>query len=296
MKIPYGQLDGRMVGIDEVLSGLACGCVCSDCKSPLVARKGEIRAHYFAHHSRESCETAFETAIHLMSKQLIEEAKMITLPALTVSESLVTLDGTVLSDSELVTKAKNQVLTEVRLEEGIHDFRPDIIGYHKGRRLLIEIFVAHRVGSNKLKKIREKSEAALEIDLSKVNRLLSKEALYEIVVKGTEKKKWLSLPSAISAKQRVRESIEAQLQRKKELGEKEKLKRQMRRQPIIKPQKMKKTIQVVKKSEPVREGWLHCEHCKNTWSVELSIFNALGSVTECPSCTMEVSTKPSPFR
>ena len=42
---------GRMVYIDDVPNGLACNCICPNCKEQLLARHGMERAHHFAHHS-----------------------------------------------------------------------------------------------------------------------------------------------------------------------------------------------------------------------------------------------------
>jgi hypothetical protein len=61
---------GRMRGIDEVEQGLACNCECPECGSPLIARKGAVRVHHFAHQG-ESCTTGAETALHRMAKEIV---------------------------------------------------------------------------------------------------------------------------------------------------------------------------------------------------------------------------------
>ncbi|MGN5043167.1 competence protein CoiA family protein [Aeromonas sp. 3P] len=38
-----------IVSIEDVPSGKACGCTCIDCNEPLVAKKGEVNRHHFAH-------------------------------------------------------------------------------------------------------------------------------------------------------------------------------------------------------------------------------------------------------
>lgn len=42
---------GKMVHVDDVPRGLACGCVCSYCQEQLLARHGEKNENGFAHHS-----------------------------------------------------------------------------------------------------------------------------------------------------------------------------------------------------------------------------------------------------
>ncbi|MBO9471664.1 hypothetical protein J7355_16360 [Endozoicomonas sp. G2_2] len=41
--------------VEEVSRGLACGCRCTDCKRPLIARKGEVRVEHFAHQAGANC-------------------------------------------------------------------------------------------------------------------------------------------------------------------------------------------------------------------------------------------------
>jgi competence CoiA-like predicted nuclease len=82
VKLPFGLIDNQLKHITEVSNGRACGCVCPKCKRPLEARNnGKIRAAYFAHYNAQECVGATETAVHLMAKQVIVEAKVIKTPA-----------------------------------------------------------------------------------------------------------------------------------------------------------------------------------------------------------------------
>lgn len=63
--IPFGLKDDILVEVGEVSQGLACGCICPACRSPLVARHGQINIHHFAHHSRASCTEAMGQAMLL---------------------------------------------------------------------------------------------------------------------------------------------------------------------------------------------------------------------------------------
>ena len=55
IKLPFGLQNGKLVDISFVESGLACNCVCPCCKQQLVAKKGNIKGHHFAHHNKEDC-------------------------------------------------------------------------------------------------------------------------------------------------------------------------------------------------------------------------------------------------
>ena len=79
-RIGYGMRGGLLVFIDDVSSGLECGCTCVRCGQPLIAKKGRIRQHHFAHHVAASCEGASETALHLLAKELLANAEAIEVP------------------------------------------------------------------------------------------------------------------------------------------------------------------------------------------------------------------------
>lgn len=71
LKIPYAVRNGRLVHISEVENGLQPDCVCPACASPLVARKGSLKVHHFAHAAESNCQP--ETVMHLLCKQLLAE-------------------------------------------------------------------------------------------------------------------------------------------------------------------------------------------------------------------------------
>jgi len=74
--------NGRVVSVDQVENGLACGCRCPDCDGILIAKnRGEIKVHHFAHESGQICETSQETALHLLAKEVLIEQKAILLPS-----------------------------------------------------------------------------------------------------------------------------------------------------------------------------------------------------------------------
>ena len=72
-QITYGLHSGDLVHITEVERGLACGCICPCCENQLIARKGPIVAHHFAH-AGENCEGGAETALHLAAKEILSQS------------------------------------------------------------------------------------------------------------------------------------------------------------------------------------------------------------------------------
>lgn len=69
--VPFAIRNGVIIDVAEVSSGLQLDCLCPACHEPLVARKGEIKTHHFAHRSHSTCEG--ESALHELGKRLIVE-------------------------------------------------------------------------------------------------------------------------------------------------------------------------------------------------------------------------------
>ena len=77
----YALKDGIAMSVENVESGLKCGCICPSCGEPLVAKKGTKRMHHFSHYSGHNCEYGYETSLHLAAKDILSKANRIVLPA-----------------------------------------------------------------------------------------------------------------------------------------------------------------------------------------------------------------------
>jgi len=194
-KIPFGLKDNRLVGLDEVESGLACGCLCPACESPLVARKGSRNTHHFSHYQRTSCPSSFETSVHRMAKQIIAEEKYLWIPRLELKKFKMDQYGQGVEERLLITEAKIQKFSNIQLEKVLDGVRPDLIAEFRNRAILIEIFVTNRVDQKKTNLIRRLRKSAIEIDLSDVSYSVSKDELRDLVIHGLRNKRWISLES-----------------------------------------------------------------------------------------------------
>lgn len=147
--------------ISEVANGLKCDCVCIGCSSKLVAaNKGTKQIHHFRHHENSICNGNPETGLHLLAKQIIEESNYINL------------------------SWNNQFnYSECKSEKQLQNIIPDVqIINELGEMWLVEILVTHTVDEVKLEKIKRLNLNCLEIDLSKVDRFISKGELERIVI------------------------------------------------------------------------------------------------------------------
>lgn len=76
--------DGKLVHVDNVPRGLACGCVCPHCHEPLIARHGDVNEHGFAHHSesrRANLKICYMVTLYKLAEQIIQAKKRIHVPS-----------------------------------------------------------------------------------------------------------------------------------------------------------------------------------------------------------------------
>lgn len=75
---------GVLQHISKVSSGTKCNCKCALCGESFEARKGTQRRHHFAHVSNYECMYAGEVAVYLGFSSVLQEFKLIRLPAITL--------------------------------------------------------------------------------------------------------------------------------------------------------------------------------------------------------------------
>ncbi len=157
IKLPYGLKDGEIVTINDVASGLACGCVCPACKKALVARKGKIKVHHFAHYQADDCGGGLETALHLMAKEVIAQSETFTTPEVYI-----------LKNRYRIKDATEIQIERVTLESRMGELIPDIVIETNGKKLLIEIVVTNRVSNSKWQRIQSENLPTLVFYVKKL--------------------------------------------------------------------------------------------------------------------------------
>lgn len=185
VQLSYGEAaDGRMIHVSDANQGLACGCICPACKSPLVARKGQQLAAHFAHHVDQSCVAGYETMLHRVAKQVIADRMEVLLPAVAVD------DGGRWRELRKALVFRPDMVT---LELWQDSIRPDIVARRGDRELVVEIRVTHACTAEKLALLAHRQKAAIEIDLSRLPRHLDGFALEDQVLRLAPRE-WLWNP------------------------------------------------------------------------------------------------------
>lgn len=172
---------GALVHVDDVFKGAKCGCHCPHCNAPLYAKNaGVIREHHFAHARGHECEGAYESSLHLLAKEVLQETGRIMLPQ---SNSGAFPSGLV--------RIHN---VEVEKWDDRYGFRPDAEGImDNGERLLIEFLVSHKVDGKKRQTIVNNHLKCIEIDIN--YQALDRTELKDFLTGTADDRKWIvSMP------------------------------------------------------------------------------------------------------
>lgn len=295
-KIPFGLKDGLMVQVSDVERGLNCDCVCPACGRRLQANKGNKISHYFSHDpslKTTSCDSAFETSIHLMAKQIISDEGGIAYPQLTVKLTQTDANGASHSDDEIVEEALTKKFREVLLEKRLEDIRPDIIGYGTEGAFLIEVAVTHFSDTNKKKKIRALGLPAIEIDLSSVSYTSTKEELKKLIIEEATNKKWLSNPKVPEIKKIIKTRLDEKIRLINESIYKARSARVERKHntvPLRKKIYKKNYSLKEKESKEYSNRWFLCEACRYIFDMSNDDVPKNINTVSCPECGYGVST------
>ena len=143
------------VHIDDVKSGLQSDAFCVVCNSTLIAKKGNINAHHFAHTNGTECKYWRETFIHLAVKKYLAEAKEILLPGYFVGR-------------ELIQRQRVFKFADCIVENRLGNIVPDIcLVADNGVKLIVEVAVTHFCDETKIQKIKELNVSCIEISFAK---------------------------------------------------------------------------------------------------------------------------------
>jgi competence CoiA-like predicted nuclease len=193
--------DGDKVFIDDIPNGKKCGCICSKCHEPLIAKNGgEINIHHFAHISDSNC--TGETEAHFEAKEIIKREKYLWLPNYNESKKVE------FDDVQVECLIKNS------------KYRADLLCTAKGKEIAVEIVVTHDLDADKKSYLMQEKVTTLTIDLSKD---LTKDEYYNLpenfsdMVLKTSNRRWF-YNAKIEA---IKDSDKLELKRKNEERKKE---------------------------------------------------------------------------
>ena len=191
LRVPFGLKNGRLYRPEETDRGLVCGCICPGCGSALIANQGKAKQAYFSHYQSRECEGGYESAIHLMAKQVINCHKWLVIPeySKTISRRMPT--GRVFEETIEIQSTRVN-FKQVLVEKGVDGLRPDLIGVAAdGTEFFIEVYVTHAVTDDK--RNRYKHQNLIELDLSQLPRdTISDESMFTKSVLSGADRHWVA--------------------------------------------------------------------------------------------------------
>jgi Competence protein CoiA-like family len=205
----YGMRDGCLTHISGVLSGLACACYCAECGQHLVAKKGDLRRHHFAHSEITACRGGPETVLHLLAKELIRELTNFELPPYEFQMERRAWGGEVIRHAARVFPGRLVAVDRAEVEAVKPGFVADAILKTSIGPVIIEVAVTHRVERKKLRMLRAHNKPVIEIRLAEGDALLSRADLREKLRRGLTGKFWLFHPNQRDAERVFFEKLKA---------------------------------------------------------------------------------------
>jgi hypothetical protein len=212
----YALKDGVLVHIDDVPNGLNCNCYCPSCNLPLIAYNNpkNKKAHHFQHSSLKECNFYYETMIHYLSKEIINELGELTVPKHTFllchyARSYTNHEWNKNNPEKKIIPYKIK-FDKIEIEKYSNNIKPDLLCFVNGKEIHIEIAVTHFIDEKKERKIRENNITSLEINLSNFDRSIQKEKLREILSGNIKLMKWFNnraINRLENSKIRLKESI-----------------------------------------------------------------------------------------
>lgn len=205
--------DGLLVTPEQVPRGLACKCICPGCENPVQARQGTEKVWHFAHTKAEAWAGAYEISVHELAKQLIRERKELLLPALEVLVSARGAGGENMIEQEVVFESKHVHLDDCKVGRRLDEITPDISGIRKGRQILVEVTVFHRLMPEKRQRLIDTGLASFEIDLGIFKtRQASRALVEEAVFRQPRNRRWIYHPRMTDVEAALRARLEKRLE------------------------------------------------------------------------------------
>jgi hypothetical protein len=202
LKIPFAlDAEGRIVDIHDVPPSVAGTFRCAACKQFVTRKQGDVRVWHFAHKADTACTTAFETALHLLAKQILVESDTLRVPAL-VCRLQHERPG-----PEDITLCVERILhwdTPGEAEVWVDGIRPDFRGVCQGKAIFVEVTVTHAPDVAKLEVLKRLQTPTLEIDLSAVPRDVTGPEVRRLVLDATKGKRWAFYPGEAEARAQLR--------------------------------------------------------------------------------------------
>ena len=192
--LTYGLRENKLWHILDVENGLACNCYCpnKDCRLPLIAKNNEanVKAPHFAHSPGVECFGAYESALHLMAKEVLKTSRSIRTPDFHYDYDNVNTHS--LYQAGQVIEFEFVDIEAVPDDAKNREVKPDAIGFKGSSRLFIEFAKTHFVDEDKKEKLKKINVPTVELNIS--NLILDPEAVRQFILSKANLIYWIINP------------------------------------------------------------------------------------------------------
>lgn len=214
VKLGYAIKDGRLVSVTSVPLGATCNCVCPKCGDPVVAKNRDFASRvtqmHFSHAKNAECavrggETAPETALHLLAKDILVDGLRIAIPGLLLfPEAKQTEFRQLFPAKRIKFRSATKEPWRPAVQSGL-DMRPDVSGItEKGQEIHVEFRVAHPVPPEKSDAAQKEQRWMVEIDLARFRGdTFNVDELREFIQQSSLDRAWLSRGPGFDLKERL---------------------------------------------------------------------------------------------
>lgn len=194
-KLTFGSdAEGHAVHISETERGAACGCVCPGCGKPLIARKGEVTEHHFAHADGGDCPYGFINSLYYALREAVSDLGYIALPAYQKNRPV--LDrGEHCDNVHTLIKTTRVKSERVEFARKGGDQITGLILYCSGKPLMLRVLAGYSEVRAGLDKIKRAGLPVVEIDLSR-DTTLTADLAREYIGSQSKQKYWIYNPLA----------------------------------------------------------------------------------------------------
>jgi len=191
--VKYGERNGELIHVDSVEKGLACNCICAACKRTLIAKKGDVLEHHFAHEADDViCSPSPETLIHRFAKQQVAKLKVLILPGFEVEADIEWADRIRHTAYWRVFPYFRLPVISAAVEVGLGTIRPDVLCKVEPKQIAVEVYFRHKVSPEKIERFqREHYLSAVELDLSNLPMNASAKEI-QVAINSPQRWTWLN--------------------------------------------------------------------------------------------------------
>lgn len=200
--IPFGlKLPEKFfVDVSEVDRGRNCDCICPSCETALIARQGNKNEWHFAHNSKDTsistvqeCKYSFWVSVVLMAKQILKDAKTITLPSLIMFANN--------SKKYDIAKKTTVECNDLKIDTTFNSTTVDAL-FTLGQHTILVYFAAPHREKSLSSEIKNNNVGVLEISLNDAKQWLYgnnnkgnyRKTLEKNIINDVKSKSWVNHP------------------------------------------------------------------------------------------------------